>query len=212
MTILQGILLGGLISGLIICLILGYFESWLIKLKGLFMHFRAKVELNKLEKLGYFELTPIDNVQGAKDIFFNHLKRGRKVSKIWSLFDEELEFDYRSFLIQEDSKNDGIEINWKKWNQVLMTIGLNFNIKENKEVTDEEDKEIQEININNNQYFIIKDYSDENVTKKSFMKFSEIMNKELEKIDSEERTRLYGDYPTRILFLNKGIEKIILGN
>lgn len=175
-------------------------------MKQLLQFYKAQFILRKLKRLGYFELTPNEKLNHSQEIVLRHLKRGRRIIKLWG-FEEELEFDYRSFIIQESSKDDGIEMDWKKWDEVLELIGLKFKIGKNFETAN--NQEHQEVNINGNKYLIIKDYNDEDVTKKSFMKFSEIVNKELSKINSNERTQLYGENPTRLVILNEELKNAI---
>jgi len=209
MPIIQAILLSLFISGLIVSLILGYFETWLFKIKELFQYLKAKIRLKKLKNLGYFELSPKNKLEYSQKMFFQWMKQGYGIKQLWGFEEGDLEFDYRSFLIDDYYEKEGIEMNWLKWTETLKAIGLIFNIENIKENPGDEDIESQEININGNQYLIIRDFNDEDMEEKSFGKFCEIVNKELKRINSRERIQLYGEHPTRVLILNQELKNYL---
>ncbi|NOQ73609.1 MAG: hypothetical protein GQ574_16505 [Crocinitomix sp.] len=209
MSVSQAILLSLLITGLLFFSITGYLEHWFHNVKKHVKSFRAKKSLSKLEKLGYFDLTPVDKQKESKVNVLRFLARSNDHSQLW-YWEKEIGYDFRGFIIQENSRDDGIELDWKKWNEVFSIIGLDFKFGENREVS--ESIEHQEVHINGNKHLLIKDWDNEDHAQESFEAFSKIVNAELLKIGSKERTQIFGEYPTRILILNEALEELLLND
>lgn len=208
MTVLQAIVLGFIISGLIIFLVL-YPDFMFSKIKRGLHKIKAKSELKKLSELGYFKFTPIDDLDRSKNIFLSHFGSKRSLQQIWIGFEEELDFDYRSFRIWFNDGTDQIELESLHFYSLAEQVGLNIHF--HKTTWDKEENALLKTTINETDYITnTKGFSYQDYDKSTLAAFVDALNTELDKIQSEEKVMLIEDIRiSRLVFLNQDLINFI---
>lgn len=166
---------------------------------------RGKVRLRKWIKRGYFALTPEDQLEDAHATFLRFLSRSDSVVQVWRSSEEDLAFDYRNFVIEDYFGEEGIRLNWSKWEVVMNRLGVNFDIE--KCVERNESLEVQDVIINGTRYTIEVDHTDDACTMKVFLDFSRMINTELQKMGSDTFTIVMDEFPSKLIFLNPTLRK-----
>jgi hypothetical protein len=166
---------------------------------------RGKVRLRKWIKQDYFALTPEDQLEDVHATFLRFLSRAYSIVQVWRSSEEDLAFDYRSFVIEDDFEEEGIPLNWSKWEIVMNRLGVNFDIEKCVERND--NLGVQDVIINGTRYTLEIDYTDDACTMKMFLDFSRMINTELQKMGSDTFTIVMDEFPSKLIFLNPTLRK-----
>jgi hypothetical protein len=205
MKVFEAILLAILSSGLIVIFAMGYQNSIVIYFRKRFQRYRAKKCIKKLEAAGYFNLTPRGKINSSKKGLVNACQSCYGFKQIWDCLDE-MDFDYRSFVLYFNRDDSSIDIDVIQLNKTLALLGLDIMIFE----SENKGEFNQDVLLNGATHLIRGDMTDQGFDRNVLYRFSEIVNEELEKVGSEERTYIIGDTPTKLVFLTDKLHQLIL--
>jgi hypothetical protein len=227
MTILQAILLGLLISGLLIATILGYTSTLLFKIKKYRTRIKRKYLIQQLEKLNYFQYHSLEEKTAFIKLMLQHGNGFTKTGLIWNKFTFSL--DKRNFLVDEDIDTGSLIIDSEgilqeefdfyantqsshtKFREFTKKLGLNIEIGDMVYSDIAKTKATNKITINNTEYNFYINHEEENYFNKYISEFAVAVNKSLLKIGSIEKVFLMDEDPAILLFLSESIYKYILG-
>jgi len=173
-------------------------------LRNRIRRFRAKRCIKKLEKAGYLNLTPRGRMNSSRKGLIRACQNCRDFRKVWNCLDE-IEFDFRSFTVE--IRDNQLEFDQVKLNKTLNVLGL--------EMSDfqsglKEDQFHHQYSIGDTKYSVDVNPLSGSYSNRVFEKFSDSINKELEKSGSEERTYILGNNPMKMVFLNPQLHQIII--
>lgn len=204
MKIFEAILLALLSTSLIVIFAMGYQNTMVDYLRNRIRRFRAKRCIKKLEKAGYLNLTPRGRMNSSRKGLIRACQNCRDFRKVWNCLDE-IEFDFRSFTVE--IRDNQLEFDQVKLNKTLNVLGL--------EMSDfqsglKEDQFHHQYSIGDTKYSVDVNPLSGSYSNRVFEKFSDSINKELEKSGSEERTYILGNNPMKMVFLNPQLHQIII--
>lgn len=203
MKIFEAILLALLSTSLIVIFAMGYQNTMVDYLRNRIRRFRAKRCIKKLEKAGYLNLTPRGRMNSSRKGLIRACQNCRDYRKVWNCLDE-IESDFRSFTIE--IRDNQLEFDQVKLNKTLNVLGL--------EMSDfqsglKEDQFHHQYSIGDTKYSVGVNPMSGAYSNRVFEKFSDSINKELEKSGSEERTYILGNNPMKMVFLSPQLHQII---
>ena len=210
---------------LTILLILNY--DFRFKINQFYQAFKTKIFVKKLNNIGYFTYSSLEEKQNLISALKLCSNNGQKTDKLFNSFT--FKYDTRTFIIEETidenlllidkigryEKFNGLVLNYDDLNNnnfisFCSKIGLNLLLnnkivfKENSEVS------VMEYSINNKIYKIKYPYLEDEFLIYEFVKS---LNDELSMIKSDEQFYLYNSFPTILILANKKIfEYINKGN
>jgi hypothetical protein len=165
----------------------------------------AKEFVKHLEEIGYFKYADAKDLDSLRQ---NMVKEYDPTSELVSIWDENLSTpkDYRYYFCDNETlfEEGGLTEMLKDMQPTFDKIGLQFKITNHFEIWDDSNKWLNHtITINGNKYTIFKNFT-EMGWGEAAQRLAEILNKELEKQDKEDRAFLVsGGNDGRIIFITE---------
>ncbi len=155
----------------------------------------------KMNRLGYFKLTPPEKRSNSKAFFKQELFYGETLFVIWNI-DQDFSEDYRSFILEEDLDNEAIRLDKSRFDSTCAAIGLDIRLGNFRDISDES-REL-EFSVNGTRHVCRDNRGDDFVF---FSEFEQILSSELHKIKSKEKAIIWGKFPARLVFLDDQLVK-----
>lgn len=180
--------------------------------------------INTLKDLNYFKYNSAEEKKKFEDAIKRYGSNRKNLNKLINQFT--FKYDYRTYLIDESIDDDillidknGRDDKWEEFalsseyinngdfNNFLETLGLSISYSEL--ILFDENSEVKTsiIIINNTEYKIQYPYLKEEILLSSF---AETINKELIKVNAQERCYLIDRYPTIMIFISEEIYKYLI--
>lgn len=180
--------------------------------------------INTLKDLNYFKHNSAEEKKKFEDAIKRYGSNRKNLNKLINKFT--FKYDYRTYLIDESIDNDillidknGGDDKWEEFvlsseytnngdfNNFLETLGLSISYSEL--ILFDENSEVKTsiIIINNTEYKIQYPYLKDEILLSSF---AETINKELIKVNAQERCYLIDRYPTIMIFISEEIYKYLI--
>lgn len=180
--------------------------------------------IKKLKDLNYFKYNSAEEKKKFEDAIKLYTSNRKSLNKLINQFT--FEYDYRTYLIDESIDKDILLIDkngrndkWEEFslsseftnngdfNHFLEVLGISISYSEPILFDEKSEVDTATVIINNTKYKIEYTYLQDEILLSSF---AETLNKELVKINSQERCYLIARYPTIMIFIPEEIYKYLI--